>query len=207
MGCSCTCQCALQTTQKAGSSPVILHSPTQPSEHTNGGTFSYDVLDYGLKFNQFLQRDVEFITAISPLNGKIAMDGSAPQEDVSRLTSSSHDPYPSTISDEDCFLPEIGRGIMSGRSDGVSLPLFSPQGPQMSLEYSNTGVPRRFPSPKPAKSLEPMEHSLQMLGANYEVADLVLRQHSTVGQDPLDRFLRGSYSTFERLQDSYNYPK
>lgn len=48
MGCSCTCQCALQTTQKAGSSPVILHSLTQPSEHTNGGTFSYDVLDYGL---------------------------------------------------------------------------------------------------------------------------------------------------------------
>ena len=79
------------------------------------------------------------------------MDGSVPQEDVSRLTSSSRDPYPLTISDEDCFLPETGRGIMSGRSDGVFLPLFSPQGPQMSLEYSNTGVPRRFPSPKPAK--------------------------------------------------------
>jgi len=52
-----------------------------------------------------------------------------------------------------------------------------------------------------------MEHSLQVLGANHEVADLVLRQHSTVGQDPLGRFLRESYSTFERLQDSYNYPK
>lgn len=186
---------------------MVLHSLTQPFENTNGGAFSYDVLDYGLKFNQFLQHELEVITVMSPLNGKIAMDGSALQEDESRLTSSTRDPYPSTISDEDCFLPEIGRGITRGRSDSVSLPLFSPQGPQMSLEYPNTGVPRRFPSPKPAKSLEPMEHSLQMLGASHEVADLVLRQHSTVGQDPLDRFLRGSYSTFERLQDSYNYPK
>lgn len=207
MGCFCTCQCALRTAQKAGSSPVVLHSLTQPFGNINGGTLSYDVLDYGLKFNQFSQRELEFITVMSPLDGRIGMDGSAPQEDESRLTSLPRDLYPSTISDEDCFLPEIGRGITRGRSDSASLPLFSSQGPQMSLEYSNTGVPRRFPPPKPAKSLEPMEHSLQMLGANHEVAGLVLRQHSTVGQDPLDRFLRGSYSTFERLQDSNNYPK
>ena len=98
---------------------------------------------------------------MSPLDGRMAMDGSAPQEDEPRLTSSPRDPYPSTISDEDCFLLEIDRGITRGHSDSVSLPLFSPQGPQMSLEYSNTGVPRRFPSPKPAKVRnEPCQHSV-----------------------------------------------
>jgi len=97
---------------------------------------------------------------MSPLNGKIAMDGSAPQEDEPRLTFSLRDPYPLTISDEDCFLPEIGRGITRGRSDSVSLPLFSLKGPQMSLEYPNTSVPRRSPSPKPAKVRnEPCQHS------------------------------------------------
>ncbi|OCL06861.1 hypothetical protein AOQ84DRAFT_365452 [Glonium stellatum] len=207
MACPCACQCALRTAQKASSSLVEIRPPIESFENANGGISSHSALEYGLKFSQFVHHEPDFVTAVAPLNRNIAVDSSAPQEDESRPTSLSCDLYPSRISDTDCFLPEIGRGITHGRSDNISLSFLSPQGPQMSLECSNTGVTRQFQSSNPPTSLETVEHGLQMLGANHEVAYLVLREHPTFGQDPLDTFLRGSYSTFERLQDSHNYPK
>ncbi|OCK85101.1 hypothetical protein K432DRAFT_388916 [Lepidopterella palustris CBS 459.81] len=132
-------------------------------------------------------------------NLHFALNENPPQDRIAQPESIPHSSDLSKTSKPRSLLPIHCHGIAQGRKDKLCSASVFQEDSQILSENSDIGASTTDFGYDAAQPLEAIERGLVSLGVNHEIRDLVLRQHSTFGLDPRDRFFLDSCGVSELL--------